>query len=342
MRRLLSFLLALLFLSHPVTAAEKEYKLGMVTGPKTGTYFAFGNDIARLAKESGIKLAVKESNGSIDNIKRITSGENAALGIVQSDVLGFLSRSQDAESKAIAANLRIIFPLYHEEVHVFARKSITTFSDLQGKRVVVGEEGSGSQLTAVNLFSLMNITPAEMIKIAPPEGVVAVLQNKADAMIFIGGKPVRFFSNLSALRESDSGVDATLLDAVHFVPLTDEKMLAEYTTSMITQKDYTFITADVPTIAVTSALISYDFSNKGNSYEKTRCKELWMMGDIIRKHIDTLKQSGHPKWNEVNLDAHIGTWKRDKCSADTSAAKHAPKQSALEKDLLKVVRNFTK
>src|SRR6185295_15596249 len=100
-------------------------------------------------------------------IKRINSSENAALGIVQSDVLGFLSRSKNPDSMKMASNLRMIFPFYNEEVHVLARKNIKTFADLAGKKVVVGEEGSGNMLTSVNLFSMMEIAPKEMLKIPP-------------------------------------------------------------------------------------------------------------------------------------------------------------------------------
>src|SRR5690242_2080317 len=78
-------------LALPVQAEET---LGIVTGPKTGTYYAIGKDIAQVAAKSNITVDVKPSQGSIDNIKRINSSENAALGIVQSDVLGFLSRSK--------------------------------------------------------------------------------------------------------------------------------------------------------------------------------------------------------------------------------------------------------
>ena len=49
----------------------------MVTGSQTGTYIKFGNDIAGVAKTVGLEILVKDSQGSIDNIKRINSKENA-------------------------------------------------------------------------------------------------------------------------------------------------------------------------------------------------------------------------------------------------------------------------
>src|SRR4051812_38999577 len=102
--------LAVLLLSPQgnISPASADEALGIVTGPKTGTYYAFGKDIAQVAGKAGIDVDIKQSEGSIDNIKRINSSENAALGIVQSDVLGFLSRSKSPESMRMANNLRMI------------------------------------------------------------------------------------------------------------------------------------------------------------------------------------------------------------------------------------------
>ena len=148
----------------------KADSLGMVTGSKAGTYPQCGQDMAKVARQAGVEIVVKESEGSLDNIRRLVSHENAALGIVQSDVLGFLARSADPHVRQMAARLRLIFPFYHEEVHLFARKQIRRFEDLAGGRVVVGTEGSGNWLTANNLLRLANVTPAQRLELPPPGG----------------------------------------------------------------------------------------------------------------------------------------------------------------------------
>src|ERR1700744_621745 len=90
--------------------------LGLVTGAKTGTYIQVGRDIAAAAQKDGLTVNVYDSNGSIDNIKRITSKEKVGLAIVQSDVLGFLSRSHNAGSLNTSRKLRLVETLYNEEV----------------------------------------------------------------------------------------------------------------------------------------------------------------------------------------------------------------------------------
>ena len=117
-------IMALSLWMGPVSAQAKSKGIGMVTGSKTGTYIQFGRNIAEVADEAGLEIIVKQSEGSMANIKRMVSKENAGLGIVQSDVLGFLKRSNDAETRRIASQLRLVFPFYNEEVHLFARRDI--------------------------------------------------------------------------------------------------------------------------------------------------------------------------------------------------------------------------
>lgn len=314
----------------------KSEMLGIVTGPKTGTYYAFGKDIAMVAEKIGITVDVKNSEGSIDNIKRINSSENAALGIVQSDVLGFLARSKSADSIRMAGNLRMIFPFYNEEVHVLARKSVKSFSDLEGKKIAIGEEGSGNMLTAINLFSMMNVNPAEMRKIPPAQGLVAVLKGELDAVIYVAGKPVRLFKNLEDLTLPENHRYAPMLEQVHFVAMDNPKMLEEYKPAEITKSDYSYVAQKVPTIAVQAVMVSFDFSDGGN---KKRCERLSNLGKALRADMPMLKEKGHPKWKEVNLDAELGLWRKDECvwPSVVASGATAADTSGLGNDLIKII-----
>ena len=286
--------------------------LGMVTGSKAGTYFQFGQDLAGLARTRGLDLMVKESEGSIANIRRLVSAENATLAIVQSDVLGFLRRSEDPEVRHIAARLRLVFPFYNEEVHLFARKQIRRFEDLEGKRVVVGTEGSGNWLTSSNLLLTFKVRPAERIELPPPEAVHAVLRGEADAMFYVAGKPVKLFTAVSELQKEPQY--ANLVEEVHFVPLSHGDMLREYAASTIGSGDYDWVAETVPTVAVKAVLISYDFSSRRTPYYRKRCEQLSQLRRLVRENVAELKQTGHPKWKEVDLDEAIGIWKWDPCS----------------------------
>lgn len=339
--------------------AGESRSIGLMTGPESGTYIQIGKDIAQVMAKEGIKVEVRSSLGSIDNLKKIsTTGENAALGIVQSDVLGFLKRSNNPQSQEIANKLRMIAPFYQEEVHVLASKNITSIKDLAGKRVVVGAEGSGSMLTAVNLFSLLNITPAKMYKIDPPEGVVAVLTGQADALIFVGGKPVRLFKNMEQL-SGLQGENAGRLNTVHLLALDDPALLREYRPAQISPKDYHFVEKTIPTIALNAVLVGFDFTLKDTPYYHARCEQMGKLATALQKYLPDLQRTGHAKWKEVDLSAPLNLWKRDACAspkltrkteAAPAVAKPSPsdllekKSNAdpatkkLQQDLLKVIQ----
>jgi uncharacterized protein len=320
------------------TAPLGAESLGLVTGSKTGTYFQFGQNIAMVAQGADLEILVKESEGSIDNIRRLVSAENAALGIVQSDVLGFLSRSADGQVRRIAARLRLVFPLYNEEVHLFARRSIRRVDDLASQRVVVGTQGSGNWLTANNLLRLANVTPAERLELPPPEGVSAVLKGKADAMFYVAGKPVKLFTTIGELQKEPQY--AHLVQDVHFVPLTHAAMLREYVASSIGPNDYEWLGELVPTVAAKAILIGFDFSARINPHYQQRCEELAKLGQAIRAHFAELQRTGHPKWREVDLDQEVGIWKRDTCS---HPLRRAPQRTPQKDDeLLKAVTDILK
>ena len=310
-------------------------QIGMVTGSQTGTYIKFGNDIAGVAKTVGLDILVKDSQGSIDNIKRINSKENATFGIVQSDVLGFLSRSESPEMRQVASRLRLIFPFYNEEVHLFANKAVASFDNLQGKRVVVGEQGSGTWLTAMNLLQLTGMKPAELLHLPPLQGVTAVLKGEADATFYVAGKPVSLFTKVGNLVTKPEF--APMLANVHFVPLNDPRMLREYQPAQIGPTDYEWLSGDVPTIAVKAVLMSFDFSGKRSPYFTQRCQQLAKLGQAIRANIGTLRQTGHPKWKEVNLDEKVGAWPLDSCSR--SGVKDSGSNVDLTRELEKMLLN---
>lgn len=282
----------------------------LFTGQKTGTYYAFGKDMAQVLSDKQLTLDVRDSEGSVDNIKRIKSADKVMLGIVQSDVLGFLNRSQNSQSRQIVSRLRVAFPLYQEEVHVLARKDIAGFKDLQGKKVAIGEEGGGHMLTAVNLFAIEKITPASMKKISPEEGIVAVLKGELDAVIFVGGKPVKIFKNMEDLTSKENQKFALLLQDVHFLPLNDITFYSEYEPAEITPRDYSFVKSTVPTIAVQALLTTYEPTGKALP---KRCEILQKFARNLRAKLSILKQAGHPKWQEVNLSANTLGWKKEIC-----------------------------
>lgn len=307
----LHFLIILLFVPSANVIAKS---IGMVTGSVNGTYIQIGRDIARVAHTEGLEIEAKQSEGSLDNIDRITSKENAAFGIVQSDVLGFLKNDPSPKVQKVARRLRMIFPFYNEEVHILARKEITKFSDLDGKRVAVGRQRSGTWLTANNLFRIVGIKPIQQHDTSS-EAIQKVLLGELDAMFYVAGKPVKAFLPLAEIAnaQNDPSIQA-FVEKVHFLPLTDERIFVEYDIGTLSSNDYPWMNHPVQTAAVRAILVGFDFSKRTNNYYKTRCAQFARLARAVRNNIDELRATGHKKWMEIDLDRDVGIWKHDTCS----------------------------
>ena len=160
--------------------AAAESEINIYSGARTGTYQNISEDLKHLLAGENMSARVFSTDGSIDNIKRISATDEPSIGLVQADVLSFMRRSQNPDTQRFADRIRMIMPLYEEEVHILANHSVKRFSDLTDKRVVVGEEGSGNMLTAVNLLAISDILVKETMRLSPPQGVLAVLEGRAD------------------------------------------------------------------------------------------------------------------------------------------------------------------
>lgn len=288
----------------------------MLTGPVTGTYYNIAGDLSVLGETHQLDIKRHPTSGSIQNVKMVyddnTPLEGIVLGFAQSDVLGFLRRSQKPAMQEMAKNIALLLPLYSEEVHVLAGRHIRSFDALEGKKVVIGEDGSGHLITAINMFALTGITPAEMIRKAPPEGILAVLEGKADAAIFVAGKPVKLFENLESITKAENNRFAKLLKNIHLLPLSHPLLKQEYASSVFTKEDYTFVDRTIPTLTVTAMLITRNMQTPSS---KT-CTLLTQFKTLLKAQLPTLKQKGHTKWQEVNLDNILSGWEGSGCEKE--------------------------
>ncbi len=208
------FSAAILVLAMTSVAAGAD--LGIITGGEKGTYYQFGLNLQTLAKQSGLAVAVYPSRGSIENIQAVYERPGVQLGIVQSDVLAFVSRVQsDPVLQRIAKKTKMVFPLYNEEVHLLARSHVASFDDLADRRVAIGREGSGTYLTARLLFNVSEVRPRELVPIDTDEALAELKAGRVDAMFYVAGYPVKLFS------ESVSSADELALVPIQNKSITE-------------------------------------------------------------------------------------------------------------------------
>jgi TRAP transporter TAXI family solute receptor len=273
--------------------------MGIVTGNVTGTYIKIGEDIKKIVEPSGIALQVLESAGSIQNIFDVRKKRGVQLGIVQSDVLEYIRDiSDDYELKAIAAKLAAVYPLYREEVHILGDLSLKTLQDLDGKRVAIGPERSGTYLTTKTIFFQTGIKPSQEVFLGGKQALESLRKGEIDAMFYVAGAPATLFSE-----------NTTVDDKFQLIGL-DDKALDSYLTTVIPAGTYKWQETDVRTVAVKAVLITF-------SYAGEQCQNVAKVAKIIRENKDWLDANGHPKWREVNLDEKLPKWPQYECVAAT-------------------------
>src|SRR6476659_6716980 len=158
--RRLAGLCTLAFAAHAgLACAVAEYKI--VTASERGTYIQIGRDLARyIAPLADIDLEVLPSAGSAENVRRLRFEPGVKLAMVQSDVYqAFLdiAAGGNASAEAMIRPLRVIMPLYNEEIYFVARAdaSLEHVHDIRAARINVGPLRSGTAMSATTLFRQM-------------------------------------------------------------------------------------------------------------------------------------------------------------------------------------------
>jgi TRAP transporter TAXI family solute receptor len=291
----LSFTTFLLLLGPSPSALAAD--LGVITGSEKGTYYQFGLNLQALGKANGFNLTVHPSKGSVENIYAVYQRPGVPMGIVQADVLAFVARVQtDQTLKRIAKKIKLVYPLYNEEIHLLARKGVVaSFDDLTDKRVAIGREGSGTYLTTRLLFKLSEVAPREMVNIDTDEALAALKAKKIDAMFFVAGHPVRLLAD---------GVTAA--DELALVPITNKDIAEFYPRVTIPGNVYGWQAQPVETVAVKAVLVSFDF-------RKNDCDNVGRFAQVISNNMEWLTRNGHSKWKSVNLEAQLKGWEQYDC-----------------------------
>ena len=137
-------------------------------GSVTGIYFPTAGAIAKIVskdkKKTGVRATVESTGGSEYNTNAMRQGE-LDMGLVQSDVGYMAYKGEGKFAGRPFTKLRSVFSLHPEPFHIVAKRSanISIFDDLKGKRVNIGNPGSGQRLTAETLFSVTSLKISDMV-----------------------------------------------------------------------------------------------------------------------------------------------------------------------------------
>ena len=267
-----------------VGTASAQSFITIGTGGVTGVYYPTGGAICRLVnktrKEHGIRCSVESTGGSVYNLNTIRAGE-LDMGVAQSDwqyhAFHGTSKFKDAGPNK---DLRAVFSVHAEPFTVVARKDsgIKTFDDMKGKRVNIGNPGSGQRGTMEVLMAAKGMTRDDfslVSELKSAEQSKALCDNKIDAMVFTVGHPS------GSIKEATTSCDTVLVAVTG--PEVD-KLVADndyYRTAVIPGGMYTGSPDDTATFGVGATFVSSTNTPSDTVYQVS--KSVFENFDSFRK-----------------------------------------------------------
>ena len=255
--------------------------VGIISGGISGTYVRIASDLSN-ALDDGYDHRVMAilGKGSIRNIEDLLLLRGIDIAIVQSDVLEFYRSA--GLFPGVERQVNYVTKLYNEEVHLLARKNISSVADLQNRKVNFGTQGSGTFMTASVVFDALNI---DVDVVADPEPIAMenLKQGTIDALVFVGGKPLNLLQQV--LKEDD----------LHLLSIPLDQVQGPYLAGNFSHDDYPNLVEqgnDVATVAVGAVLAAYNWPLDNPRHEKVAN----FVGRFFSDFGTFLDAPYHPKW----------------------------------------------
>lgn len=243
----------------PGAASAQQQFVTIGTGGVTGVYYAAGGAICRLMNqtraEHGFRCSAESTGGSVFNLNAMRQGE-FDFGMVQSDAQynAYNGEADFADAGAWEA-LRAVFSVHPEPFTLVARPDagIAAVGDLEGKRVNIGNPGSGTQASMLIMMEALGWTRdtfALAAELRADEHGPALCDNQIDAFYYAVGHP------------SANIADPTTTCGARLVPIEGEAidaLVAEhpyYAQVTIAGGLYSGNPDDVPTYGVLATLVA--------------------------------------------------------------------------------------
>ena len=239
--------------------ADEPRLLRLGTGTLAGTYYPVGVALCRLINEDrrdrGVRCAAIPTDGSVENIDELRSGD-IDIAMVQSDLQrAVLDGRPPFADAGPFEDLRALLSLHAEPLTIVTTRGsgISGLADLQGKRLSVGEFGSGQRATWDRLsdtFGWHADDFAELLELSPADEPEALCDGNIDAFVLTIGHPA------PPVREAATACEAVLVPGADPEIASGIAASPVYLDATIPAGLYPGIEDATPTYAVTATLVA--------------------------------------------------------------------------------------
>ena len=297
MKKILSLAVAVLLAAAVLCSCskaggKKDYILA--TGGTSGTYYPFGGAIANIwnSKIENMNVTAQATGASAENLRLINKGE-AEYAIVQNDVMDYAYNGTDLFAGEKLTNLATIGTMYPEvvQIAVSEKSGIKSVADFKGKRISVGDAGSGVEFNAKQILEGYGLTFDDIKKsnLSFKESAEGIQNGTLDGCFITAGVPN------SALQELAFTAGLILIP---IEKTAADKICAKYgfyTYTTIPGGTYKGTDDDTPALAIKATLAVSSKLDEDTVYEMTKA---------LFENLDELAR-GHAKGKEVSSESAI-------------------------------------
>ena len=269
---MLALIVGSLALPQQVMAAKRFVAIG--TGGPSGVYFVAGNAICKMVQKAGgkkknaLRCSAPSTGGSIYNINAIRS-HDLEIGVAQSDVQQHAFEGTDKFEGNKFEKIRSLFSVHAEPFQILVSKNsgINSWADLAGKRVNIGNPGSGQRGTFEALMLAYNVDGSyfgKVSELSSSEQSKALCAGEIDAYGYTVGVPN------AGVAEAANGCGARIIT---LQGKTVDRLVADhpfYAYSNIPKGTYKTITKDVGTFGVMATIVASSDTSDDTVYQVVR------------------------------------------------------------------------
>ena len=293
-RKLCLIISVLMVVLLALSACGSKTTLKMATGGTTGTYYAYGGVVSQVLSQkiNNLSFDVQSTGASKANIYLVSDGD-ADIAIVQNDVMYYAYNGTDLFDGEKVTGFSAMAGLYAEVCQIVAKGDINSIEDLRGKRVSVGDVGSGVEFNARQILEAYGMTFDDIIvnNLSFGDSATALKDDKIDAFFCVAGAPTTAIVELATTNQ----IKLLEVDDEHVAKLTEKYPF--YTKYDIPGGTYKGVDSDVQTVAVVATFIVSDDLKEDLVYDMT--KALFENAEEIK--------TGHPKGAELDPEYSVSS-----------------------------------
>jgi TRAP transporter TAXI family solute receptor len=281
----------LLFTVISFSHCSKKIEFIFAGGFAGGTYYKIGESLSVI---KDFKVTEISTDGSLDNLYKIAD-HKADFSISQLDVLQNLAIGD----RDLVNKIKILFPIYGEEVHIVVSKKISSLSELKGKKISIGDSESGTKFTSLIFLDQFGINNdnATLEEINSAKSLEMLLNGSIDGFILVAGAPVKLLLDLP---ESAS-------EKIHLLEFSKESLQSvrgtnlTYQRSEIPASTYSWEIKPISTIVVQSVMITR--SDLDEKIISQFTKSIYKEKEIL--------STRHDKWKSLNKETLSNLFNRN-------------------------------